>query len=314
LWVAAFLLPALVAAADSFPSKPVRLVVPFPAGGVTDILARTLAQPISRALGQPVIVENRPGSGAIIGAEQVAHAPADGHTVLVVGAAFTISAATRAKLPYDPLKDFAAIARIASTPMLIASNPSLRASSIAELVALARRPASHLTYATAGNGVPAHLATEELKKLSGIDMLHVPYQGGAPAAMAAIGGHTDLVVATLAELSPHVSAGKLRALAVTTALRAELFKDVPTVAESGYPGFDVSFWFGAWAPAGTPRPVIARLSAEILKALETAEVKEALAKHGYSPAPMTAEPFDAFYREEIRRYARIVRDAKLELE
>lgn len=300
--------------AEAFPTKSVRLVVPFPAGGVTDILARTLAQPLSRSLGQSVVVDNRPGAGAIVGADQVARAPADGHTVLLVGSAFTLSAATRPKLPYDPLKDFAAVARIAWTPMLIACNPSISAKTLAELVVLARAPSSPLAYATAGAGVPAHLAMEEFKKLAKFELTHVPYQGGASAALATIGGHTSVVVATLAELAQHVAAGKLRALAVTTAARTELLKDVPTVAESGYPGFDASFWFGAWVPVGTPKEIIDRLNTEILRALDAPEVKETLVKQGYSPAPMSPVQFDSFYRDEIVRSARVVKDANLKLD
>lgn len=317
-WSAILAMPLVLlanpSAAEAFPTKPVRLVVPFPAGGVTDILARTLALPLSRSLGQSVVVDNRPGAGAIIGADQVARAPADGHTVLLVGSAFTLSAATRPKLPYDPLKDFAAVARIAWTPMLIACNPSLPAKTIADLVVLARAPSAPLTYATAGAGVPAHLAMEEFKKLAKIELTHVPYQGGASAALATIGGHTTLVVATLAELAPHVAAGKLRALAVTTAARTELLKGVPTVAESGYSGFDASFWFGAWVPTGTPKEVINRLNTEVLSALEAPEVKEILVKQGYAPAPMSPAQFDSFYRGEIARSARVVKDADLKLD
>lgn len=299
--------------AQAYPAKPIRLVVPFPAGGVTDILARTLAQSLGRSLGQAVIVENKPGAGTIIGADLVARAPADGYTILLVGSAFPISAASRPKLPFDPLKDFTGVARLASTPMLIAVNPSLPARTLGEMVALARG-SSPLSYATAGAGVPAHLAMEEFDKLAKIEVTHVPYQGGAPAALATIGGHTQLVVATLAELVQHVIAGKLRALAVTTAARTDLLKAVPTVAESGYPGFEASFWFGAWVPAGTPRQIVNLLETEMLRSLEAPEVKEALAKHGYSPAPMNSAGFDAFYRAEIARYAKVVKDANLKLD
>lgn len=299
--------------AQAFPSKPIRLVVPFPAGGVTDILARTLAQSLGRSLGQAVIVENKPGAGTVIGADLVARAPADGHTILLVGSAFPISAASRPKLPFDPLKDFTGVARLASTPMLIAVNPSLPARTLAEMVALARG-SSPLSYATAGAGVPAHLAMEEFDKLAKIEVTHIPYQGGAPAALAAIGGHTQLVVATLAELVQHVIAGKLRALAVTTAARTDLLKDVPTIAESGYPGFEASLWFGAWVRAGTPKQIVNLLETEMLRSLEAAEVKDALAKNGYSPAPLNSEGFDAFYRAEIARYAKVVKDANLKLD
>jgi tripartite-type tricarboxylate transporter receptor subunit TctC len=313
LIVAPVILSASLATAETYPTKPVHLVVPFPAGGVTDILARAIAQPLGASLGQPVIVDNRPGSGAIIGAEHVARSAPDGHTILLVGSTFTISAATRNDLPYDAARDFTGVARIAATPMLVACNPAVPAKTIGELVAFARTPASQLTYATAGNGVPAHLATEEFKRLARIEMTHVPFQGGAPAAMATIGGHTNVVVATVAELAPHVAAGKLRALAVTSAARSDVLKEVPTLAESGYPGFDASFWFGAWVPARTPKDVVRRLSAELVHALDSTEVREILAKQGYASTPMPAEAFDAFYRTEIGRYGKFVKEANLKL-
>ena len=306
-------LPFAAVAVDTYPTKPVHLVVPFPAGGVTDILARAIAQPLSASLGQPVIIDNRPGSGAIIGAEHVARSSPDGYTMLLVGSTFIISAAARNDLPYDAARDFTGVARLAATPMLIACNPALPAKTIGELVALARIPASRLTYATAGNGVPAHLATEEFKRLAHIELTHVPFQGGAPAATATIGGHTNVVVATIAELAPHVAAGRLRALAVTSDARSDVLNEVPTLAESGYPGFDASFWFGAWVPARTPRHVVRRLSTELVHALDRAEVREILAKQGYASTPMPAEAFDAFYRSEIGRYGRFVKETNLKL-
>ena len=300
--------------ADAYPSKPVRLVAPFPAGGVTDTLARTLAQPLSRSLGQTVIVDNRPGASALIGTEHVARAAPDGYTVLFLGSAFAVNAVTRAQLAFNPLKDFAAVARVASTAMLLAATPSLPVKSISDLVRLARAPSSQLTYSTSGAGAPPHLAMEEFKRLAGVDITHVPYQGGAPAALAAIGGHTNLVMATVTELAPHVAAGKLRALAVTSSARSDLLPGVPTLGESGYPGFDMSLWLGAWVPARTPKDVIQRLSGEMVNAARSPELQQALSKQGFVPTPLGAEEFDAFYRAEIGRFARIVKQADIKLD
>jgi len=301
-----------VAAAQGYPSRPVRIVAPFPAGGALDTIARTVAQPMGRSLGQNVIVENRAGGGGIIGAEAVARSPADGYTILMIGSVFTITPALRPKLPYDTLKDFAGIARLASNPMLVSVHPSLPVRTLKELIALARGRPGELTYATSGPASPTHIAMESFKTQSRTDILHVPYQGGAPATMAALGGHTTILVVNLSEAAPHATAGRLRPIALTSAERSDLvLKEVPTIAESGFPGFDMSIWFGAWVPAGTPAAIVGRLSAEIERTLRLPEVKENFARLGLSAAGLPSERFDPFFRAEVARYGAIVKEANI---
>ncbi|MGH8701695.1 MAG: Bug family tripartite tricarboxylate transporter substrate binding protein [Burkholderiales bacterium] len=299
---------------QTYSSKPLRLIAPFPAGGTLDTIARTLARPLSRALGQNVIVENRPGGTGVIGVELVARAPADGHTFLMMGTAFTTNAAVRLKLPYDPLKDFAGVARIASNPMLVSVHPSLPVRTLKELVALGRAHPGQLTYATSGSASPMHLAMETFKTLAKVDIIHVPFQGGAPATIAALGGHTSILVVNVSESAPHVAAGKLRALAVTSLNRSEVHKDIPTLAESGFPEFDMSIWYGAWVPAATPKDAVNWLGGEIVRASQLPEVKASLGKLGLSTAAMNPEQFDVFFRAEIQKYEKIARELNLRID
>lgn len=302
------------AVAQGIPSKTVKLVVPFSAGSSGDLVARTLAQPLSRTLGQNVIVDNQPGGAGMIGGELVARSPADGHTLLLRSGAFTINPAVRPKLPYDTLKDFAGVARIASNPMVISVHPSLPARTLKELVAFARARPGQLTFATPGSASPMHLAMESFKVLAKADIIHVPYQGGAPATMAALAGHASILVVNVSQAAPHAAAGKLRALAVTSLLRSEVLKDVPTVAESGFSGFDMSIWYGAWVPAATPKEVVDRLGTEITRALQVPEVKDSLGKLGLSTAAMGPGEFDAFFRAEVRRYEKIVKELNIKID
>lgn len=304
----------LIAQAQPFPSKPIRIIAPFPPGAGTDTLARTLAGPLSKALGQSVIVENRPGAGTVVGTEVAARAPGDGHTVLIVANSFTINPAVRSKLPYDAQKDFTGVARMASTPMIFAVHPSLPAKSIKELIALARARPGELSYASSGAGTGHHLAGELFKSLAKIDLIHVPYQGGAPAAIAVIGGHTSILLVNILSVATHLPSGRLRALAVTSPQRADVLKDVPTVAESGFPGFDTSIWFGSVVPSSTPKDAVTRLSTEILRALQLAEVKDVVNKVGLNVAGLPAAEFDAFLRAELRSNEKIARAVKLRLD
>ena len=304
----------LIAQAQPFPSKPIRIIAPFPPGAGTDTLARTLAGPLSKALGQSVIVENRPGAGTVVGTEVAARAPGDGHTVLIVANSFTINPAVRSKLPYDAQKDFTGVARMASTPMIFAVHPSLPAKSIKELIALARARPGELSYASSGAGTGHHLAGELFKSLAKIDLIHVPYQGGAPAAIAVIGGHTSILLVNILSVATHLPSGRLRALAVTSPERADVLKDVPTVAESGFPGFDTSVWYGSVVPASTPKDAVTRLSTEILRALQLAEVKDVVNKVGLNVAGLPAAEFDAFLRAELRSNEKIARAVKLRLD
>jgi tripartite-type tricarboxylate transporter receptor subunit TctC len=311
---ALLILAAPAAQAQAFPTKPIRIIAPFPPGAGTDTLARTLAPHLTRSLGQNIIVENRPGAGTVVGTEVAARAPGDGHTLLIIANSFTINPAVRSKLPYDTQKDFAGVARLASTPMVFAVHPSVPVKSLKEMIALARARPGELTWASSGAGTGHHLAGELFCSLAGIKMVHVPYAGGAPAAMAVLGGHTSVVLVNVLSLAPHITAGKLRGLAVTSPERVEMLKELPTVAESGFPGFDTSIWFGSVTPAASPREAVNRLSAEILRALQLPEVRDVIAKGGLTPAPLDAGEFDAFLRAEMQRNEKIARGVNLRID
>ena len=309
---AALAMSAAVAAQD-FPTKTLRIVVPNPPGGTVDIVARAVAQGLGTSLGQHVIVDLKPGGNNIIGTEAVARAPADGHTILLGGTHLTINPLMR-KLPYDGMNAFAPVALLASTPNVIGVHPSVAAHTLQELVALARSRPNALNLASANPGNGIHLAAERFKSLAGIEMNYVPYQGGAPAALAVAGGHADVVIAPLSDVVPFVASGKIRLLAVTSLQRFELLTDVPTLAESGFPGFEAVQWFGAFVPAGTPRPVVNRLSVEMRRALDNPEVVSMFARLGISPTPLAPEAFEAFLRSETRMFAAVIREAHVKAE
>ena len=301
------------AVAQEFPTRPLRIVVPFPPGGAADIIARTLAPPLTRSLGQNIIVENRPGANTAIGAEIVARAPADGHTLLLIAPSFTINPFARAKLPYDTFKDFAGVTRCVSNAIVIAVHPSLPVKSVKELITLARARPGELTFATASILGGQRIAGELFSEAVGISIINVPYNGGAPATTAAMGGHTSMLVSNVVESAPQVIAGRLRGIGVTSLARSDVLPDVPTVAESGYPGFEALNWFGAVARAG-PRAAIEKLSVEIARALELPEVRDPMARQGMAPAAMSTEAYDAFLRAEAQRNERIIRSLKLKIE
>jgi len=302
------------AAAQDFPSKSVRLIVPFPPGGAVDIIARSMGPPLSRGLGQGVVVENRPGGNTVIGAEIVYRAPADGHTVFLMAQSYTVNSIVRSKLPYDTFKDFTGLTRLASNPLVVSVHPSVPARNLKELVALARARPGELTYATASLLGGQRLAMELFKEAAKIDVIAVAYGGGAPAGTAVIGGHTMILVANIAETAPFAAAGKLRALAVTSLKRNDLLPDIPSIAESGYPGFEALNWFGAVVRSATPKSAIQRLNAEITKALESPEAKGVLTKQGLAPAPLSPEEFDAFLKAETERNARVIKALNLKVE
>jgi len=302
------------AIAQNFPVKPVRLVVSFPPGGTADIVARTLAQPLGAALGQNVIVDNRPGGGTVIATEIVARAPADGHTLLLTGFSFAANAALRPNLPFDTLKDFAAVARIESSPWMLAVHPSMPVKTIRELIALARARPALLTYAANPPGSGAHLVGEMFKLATKVNIVDVPYQGEVPAMIAVMGGHADLLIAYVPTLVPQLAAGKLRVLAVSSRARLERFKDIPTLAESGAPDFELAGNQGVTAPAGTPGAVITRLSNEILRAAALPAVQASLIRQGLNPAPLGAGEYDALIRAEISKIRKIAREANIKIE
>jgi tripartite-type tricarboxylate transporter receptor subunit TctC len=303
----ALAIAAGLAVAQEFPSKPIRIVVPNPAGGTVDIVARTLAQQMSGPLGQNVIVDIRSGGNTIIGSDAVARASADGHTLLMIGTPFALNPLVRS-VPYDTAKAFVPVARAASLPYVFAVHPSVPAKSLGELVAIAKARPAHLNYATFAFG---QLVGERFKSLAGIDMNLVPYQGGVQATVSVVGGHAPVLVGPLSDAIPHLGAGKLRALAVTSAERSEVLKEVPTVAESGYPGFEWMSWIGVAAPAGTPKAVVERLSAEIQRAVHTPMTRETFARLSVSPAFMDAQSFAAFIRGETQRYDAIIKQSDI---
>ena len=308
------LLAAGLASAQGFPSKVVRLVVPFPAGGSNDVVARAMSQPLSQALGQSVVVENRAGANTVIGTEAVARSPADGHTVLISGFTFMSLAALRTKLPFDPLKDFAAVTRLGTQPFVLSVHPSVPAKSIKELIALARARPGQLAYAVNGYGTAQHLSGELLKARSCIDMKLVVFQGGAPSTIAVLGGHAGVLISTVAPIIQHVAAGRLRSLAVTSAERSTLLKDVPTMMEAGIADFDLSGAMGVFAPAATPKAALDRLNTEIMRALQLPEVKDGMLRDGFVVAPMGPVEYEVFMRDKIQQIQRIAKAANIKLD
>jgi tripartite-type tricarboxylate transporter receptor subunit TctC len=304
---------AAPASSQEFPNRPLRIISPFAPGGATDTLGRALGVPLGRQLGQNVIVENRPGASTMIGTEVAYRAPADGHTMLIISPSYTTNPFVR-RLPYDPLKDFTGVTKLASTAMLIASHPSVPAKNIKELVSLARARPGMLTYATSSALGSQRLAGELFKSAAKVDIIHVPYNGGAPATLSTVGGHTTLLVSNVIEIAPNVRAGRLRALGVTTIKRSDLLPEVPTIAESGYPGFDAGNWFGMVVRSTTPKALVDRLNAEVVRALELPEIREPLVNHGLTPAPTSPADFNAFIRAEMERNGKIVKALNLKVE
>jgi len=295
--------------AQNFPVKPVRIIVPFPAGGSADFFSRLIGQKLSESWGQQVIVDNRPGAATVVGTQFVARSPADGYTVLVIGGSFTINASIRSNLPYDNNKDFAPVTQLVTSSNVIVVHPSVPAKTFAEFLALARAKPGMLNFSAVGPGGTQHIAGELLKSAAKIDMGYVPFAGGAPAVLAVLGGHVGVCIANVQEVATHVEAGKLRALAVTSRERDPAMKNVPTVAESGYPDYAVSTWWGLLAPAGTPADVVAKISAEIGRVLKLPDVSAKLTSQSLYPAPSTPAQFDAHIKSETARYAKIVKEA-----
>ena len=294
--------------AQAYPVKSVRLVVPFPPGGPLDSVGRLIAQKLGEAWGQTVVVDNRPGAGGNIGADLVAKSPPDGYTI-VMGALSThaVNPSLYRRMPYDAVKDFAPITLLAITPNVLVINPALPVTSVKELIAYAKAHPGKLAFGSGSNGSAGHLAGELFKVETGVDMLHVPFKGAAPAMQALLAGDTQLMFDNLASAMPQVKAGKLKALAVTTAHRSPLVPELPTMAEAGVPGFDISTWFGLLAPAGTPRDIIAKWNTDVTRLLNSPEMRERLAAQGAEAAPTTPEQFAAFIASEIPKYARIVK-------
>jgi len=315
LFVAALLLAAGTCAAQGYPGKPIRIIVPFPAGGIADLFGRVIGQKFSEAWGQPGVVDNRPGAGGNIGAELVAKAPPDGYT-LVTGSIGThaVNVSLFSKLPYDPVRDFAPVSLIMEAEGLLVVHPSVPAKSVKELIALARARPGQLSYASAGHGTASHLSGELFKSMAKVDMVHVPYKGNVPAITDLLTGQTSLLFATMPTVLPQVHAGRLKALAVTSSSRSPAAPELPTIAEAALPGYSVTNWIGIFAPAGTPRDVVLKLNGEIVRTMQAPDIQKRLVNEGAKFTPMTPEQFGAFVKAEIAKWAKVVKEAGIRVD
>ena len=300
-------LAAVPVQAQPYPSRPIRMVVPFAPGGAVDLVARTLAPRLNEALGQPVVVDNRGGAGGTVGTDIVAKARPDGHTLLVASMGVAVNAVLYPKLPYDTLKDLAPVTTLGEQPNIVVVHPSLAARSIGELVALARSKPGQLSYASGGVGSNTHLVTLLFMHIAKVDMLHVPYKGLGPAIAELVGGQVQLAISNVSTAVPHVKSGRLRLLAVTSGKRFPLFPDTPTVDEAGVKGYESSGWYGLWVTAGAPRSVVVRLNQETTTILNSAAVKEQFDAQGLQSIPTSPEAFGKRLREEIRKWGVVVR-------
>jgi len=309
-WIAGLALAsfAALAHAQAWPSKPIKWIVPFAPGGTTDILARTVAEKLAPVLGQPVVIENKPGAGGGVGAEFTAKAAPDGYTIMGgTISTHAINASLYNKLPYDPVKDFVAITLIARVPNMLVVNPAIPASNVKELIALLKANPGKYSFASSGNGTSQHLSGELFKSMAGLEMQHIPYKGSPPALQDVMGGQVAMTFDNITTAWPLAKAGKLRALAVTTATRSAIAPDVPTLAESGLPGFEVGSWQGVFAPAGTPPEIVKRLNVEIVKILNLPDVKEKLTGLGAEPVGNSSEEFSAMVKAEVVKWADVVK-------
>ena len=300
---------ACAAAAQPYPTRPVRLVVPFAPGSTTDSLARIVANRITDPLGQQVVVDNRPGAGGNIGTEIVARAAADGHTLLMAAGSHAINPSLYRALGYDAVKDFAPITLVGEAPLIVVANPQLAANSMSEFIALAKSKPGQLSYASGGSGSPSHLAMELLKSMAAIEITHVPYKGGAPVLTALLGGEVQVTAGGMLAMLPQVRAKKLKALAVTGARRAPVAPEIPTVAESGVPRYQVTGWWGLLAPAGTPAAIVARLEREVARQLQSRELRERLSNEGIEAVGGSPAQFAAYLKEDIDKWAKVVKSS-----
>ncbi len=311
-WVAAVaaLLP-LQASAQQYPSKPIKVVVGYSAGGAVDIVARTLGQSLSVSMGQPFIVDNKPGAGTNIAVKSVIDAPADGYTLLMAANALAANMALYQPPPFDAERDLVPVALVGRVPVVIAANPSAPFNTVAQLIAAAKAKPGSIAFATPGNGSTPHMAGELFARAAGISLMHVPYRGGAQAITDVIGGQVPLLAMNALEVKPHVASGKLKVLAVLSPARSAIFPDVPTIAESGFPGFEASVWYALMAPAGTPKPIVEKLHAEVQKALQSREMRERMTAVGGEVIPGTTAMMAALLHSERQRYDKLVREAHI---
>jgi tripartite-type tricarboxylate transporter receptor subunit TctC len=300
--------------AQAWPSKPISLVVPFPAGGTTDVLARAVGQELSKSLGQPVVVESKPGAGATLGADFVAKSKPDGYTVLMGAVHHTIASSVYKKLPYDFQKDLAPVTTVALVPNVLVINPNVAAKTTKELLALAKANPGKLTYGSNGNGTGQHLIGAQFESMGGVELLHIPYKGSGPLTTDLLGGQITMSFDTITPVLSHIKAGKLRALAVTTAKRSPALPDVPTLDESGLKGFNLGTWFGILVPANTPREVVVRLNTEIVKIINAPDFKKKMEDIGAEPIGNTPEQMAKQIKEDTERFAKLVKEAGVSID
>ena len=304
------MLAASPCGAQTYPTRQIELMVPFVAGGTTDNMARLIGQRLSDKWGQPVIVNNRPGGGSTIGTNIVAKATPDGHTLLITTIAFAINAGLH-KQPYDAIKDFAAVTEISSIPIMLVVHPSLPVMNLKDFIAYTKSQPAGVDYASSGPGTSTHLAAEMFKSMSGANLVHVPFKGNAEVMNALLGGHVKVHFGLSASSLQHVRSDKLHVLAVTTEKRLAELPDVPTIAELGYPGYEISSWQGVFAPAGTPKEIVGKLSGEIARMIDTPEVRERIRREGANPIGSTPEQFAARFANEVEKWTRVIRDSGL---
>ncbi|MGH8616840.1 MAG: tripartite tricarboxylate transporter substrate binding protein [Burkholderiales bacterium] len=299
--------------AQAWPSKPVRVIVPFGAGGGTDIQGRLLSKKFYESMGQTFVIENRTGGGGMIGAELAAKAPPDGSVILFTTASLAVGATLYPKLGYDPVKDLAPVSWVSSVPLVLAVHPSVPAKSVKELVALAKARKGQMNGASNGSGTTSHLALELLKDTGGIQVTHIPYKGGGPATLAVVSGETDFVFTTILSVYPQVKAGRMRGLAVTTAKRSSVAPEMPTMGET-FPGFEIDNWYAMFVPTGTPKEIVTKLHAELMKAMKSQEVVDFMVKDGADPVGSTPEQLAAYYAKEVQKYAKLIKQGNVKPE
>ena len=297
--------------AQSYPNRPIRLVVPFPAGGGVDTMARIVGTKLSERIGQPVLVEHRPGAGGTLGADAVAKAAPDGHTVLITVNGLSISAALYKTLPFDPLKAFEPIIQVAANPFVLVGSPKMQAATIQEVIALAKAKPGTMNYGSSGLGAPLHLLTEQFKHSAGLDIAHIPYRGDAPMFTALLAGDVQIGFMPAGTGVPQVKQGQVKGLAVTGQKRSPALPEVPTFLEAGVKGLEADSWYGLFAPAGTPRDIVMRLNREMIEVLKSPDVVERLRSAGNEPVGGTPEQLDSVYRADIDRFAKVIADAKI---
>ena len=307
--VAVLLMAVSAAGAQTYPAKTVRLVVPFPPGGGNDIVGRMVAQRLTDGLGHQVIVDNRGGAGGTIGTDLAAKAPPDGYTVLINNISLAVNATLYSKLPYDTLKDLAPVTMVARQPNILVVHPTVPAKSVRDLLALARAKPRQINYGTGGVGTAGHLATELFMMTTKVELIHVPYKGLGPALTDLMGGHVQLAISTMASALPQIKAGKMRALAVTTAKRSTFFPEVPTMHEAGVAGYEFNTWYGLLVPAGTPRAIVDRLNREAAKVSSAAILQEQFGAQGLEPAPTSPEEFGAYLNTEVAKWGKVVKQS-----